>query len=201
MKIARPIQDTIDSLSKLPGIGPKSAQRLAFYLLRVPQNQLDSFAKSLVNLKKETKMCSICKNITEEDPCVFCTNSERDYSKILVVEDVLDILVIEKSGKYKGRYHVLHGSINPLDNIGPDEIFLEDLFKRVKEDENIKEVIVATNPTLEGEATAMYINNKLKTIRHEVKVTRLGVGIPTGAYLEFTDELTISQSIDGRREL
>lgn len=204
MKIAKPIQDTIDSLSKLPGIGPKTAQRLAFYLLRVPQTELETFGNSLINLKKDTQMCGACKNITQNDPCNICSDEQRDYNRILVVEDVLDILAIEKSGKYNGMYHVLHGSINPLENIGPDEIFIDDLITRIKNANGkpLKEVIIATNPTMEGEATAMYISKKVKELKSErVKVTRLGMGIPTGSFIEFADEMTITQSLEGRREL
>lgn len=202
MKIAKPIQDLIDSFSRLPGIGPKTAQRLAFYLLHVPQTELDKFADSVSEVKRKTKICSICKNVSEIDPCIYCDDQERDFSSILVVEQPLDILAIENTGRYKGVYHVLHGAINPLDNIGPDEIFIDQLISRVKAPGSgpIKEVIIATNPTMEGEATAMYITNKIKEISEsEIEVSRLGMGMPTGAYLEFADEATLSQALDGRR--
>lgn len=198
MRIAKPIQDVIDGFSRLPGIGPKTAQRLAFYLLHVPQTEIDKFADSLSSLKRQTKICSNCKNVSELDPCVYCSDDSRNQEIVLVVEQPLDILAFEKTGKYKGLYHVLHGAINPLDNIGPDEIFISDLLTRVGNGE-VKEVIIATNPTMEGEATAMYITGQVKGKGREVKVTRLGMGIPTGAYLEFADEMTLTQSLEGRR--
>ena len=201
--MARPIQNLIDSFAKLPGIGPKTAQRLTYYLLHVPQSELDSFSDALENIKKRTKTCSICKNISESNPCDFCDNGNRDHSTILVVEQPLDILAFERTGKYDGVYHVLHGAINPLDNIGPDEIYIESLIKRVKEANGnpIHEVIIATNPTMEGEATAMYLDRHIKELEKKVKVTRLGMGIPTGAYLEFADEMTLNQAMEGRRSL
>jgi recombination protein RecR len=203
MKIVKPIADVINSFSKLPGIGPKTAQRLAYYLLHVPQSELDSFSDALTNLKKDTVLCSICKNVGERDPCEYCGSASRNKNIIMVVEQPLDILAIERTGKFTGVYHVLHGSINPLENIGPDEIFIEQLITRVKNanGQPIKEVIIATNPTMEGEATAMYINNQLKSQSSRVKITRLGMGIPTGAYLEFADETTLAQAMEGRREL
>ena len=151
MKIAKPIARLIQSFEKLPGIGPKSAQRLTFYLLHVPQRDLTEFAESLENLKKETVLCSSCRNVSENDPCPVCADDSRDKETILVVEQPLDILAFEKTGKYQGLYHVLHGSISPLDNIGPDEIYVDDLLKRIKP--GIREIIIATNPTMEGEAT------------------------------------------------
>lgn len=198
MKIAKPIQDVIDGFSRLPGVGPKTAQRLAYYLLHVPQTEIDKFADSLSTLKRSTKICTICKNVSEVDPCEFCSDTSRIQDTILVVEQPLDILAFEKTGKYKGLYHCLHGAINPLDNIGPDEIFIDSLLSRIGKSE-VKEVIIATNPTMEGEATAMYINNQLTVNSSQLKVTRLGMGIPTGAYLEFADEMTITQSLAGRR--
>ena len=201
MKVAKPIQELVDSFSKLPGIGPKTAQRLTYYLLHVPQSELTSFAEALENLKKNTKVCSVCKNVSEVDPCQFCDSEERDHSLILVVEQPLDILAFERTGKYAGVYHVLHGSINPLDNIGPDEIFIEQLVTRVKNGNGkpVSEVIIATNPTMEGEATAMYIKKRIDELSISPSVTRLGMGIPTGAYLEFADETTLNQAMEGRR--
>lgn len=202
MKIARPIQALIESFSKLPGVGPKSAQRLTYYLLHVPQSQLDDFAESLGHLKRDTKLCSVCKNVSETDPCPICSDTSRDKSTVLVVEQPLDILAFEKTGRFKGVYHVLHGAINPLENIGPDEIYIEDLLKRVSSIEYpISEIIIATNPTMEGEATAMYITKQIKGDGDEVKITRLGMGIPTGADLEYADETTLTQALEGRREL
>jgi len=192
----------------MPGIGPKSAQRLAYYCLHVPQLQLDDFAESLSKLKKETVLCSICKNVSEKDPCSICSDNSRDDTQIMVVEEALDVLAFEKTGKYKGLYHVLHGAISPLDNIGPDEIFIDDLIKRVtnhsqttNHGSHVTEVIIATNPTMEGEATSMYIVKRLKVISEKLKVTRLGMGIPTGASLEFADEVTLNEALIGRRQL
>src|SRR5581483_8250061 len=174
MKIARPLSDLIESFEKLPGIGPKTAQRLTFYLLRVPQVDLEFFAQSLINLKKMTKVCNICKNVSETDPCPICADTKRDMSKILVVEDPFDILVFEKLGKYDGLYHVLHGAINPLDNIGPDELYIDDLVKRARaiNGHRVKEIIIATNPTMEGDATAMYIASRIRNenLNLEVKI-------------------------------
>ena len=206
MKIPRAIGNLIDSFQKLPGIGPKTAQRLSFYLLHVPQTELDSFSASLSDLKKNTVLCSVCKNVGETDPCDLCSDSVRDKSVILVVEQPMDVLAFEKTGKYKGLYHVLHGAINPLENIGPDEIFIEDLVSRVgvwKNEKSYKEseVIIATNPTMEGDATAMYIGKKLRTDNPKLKITRLGMGIPTGADLEYADEVTLREAIEGRREI
>ena len=199
MKIAKPIAALIESFEKLPGIGPKTAQRLTFYLLHNPQRELDVFAQSLSRVKKDTVLCRICRNISEDDPCPICSDSGRDAKTVLVVEQPLDILAFEKTGKFQGVYHVLHGSISPLENIGPDEIYIEDLLKRAKRD--LKEIIIATNPTMEGEATAMYLNKKLKSVSPKLKVTRLGMGIPTGADLEYADETTLTQAIAGRREI
>lgn len=200
MKVARPIAALIESFQKLPGVGPKSAQRLTYYLLHVPQSQLDDFSDNLKNLKKDTKLCLICKNVNETDPCHICRDPNRDHSTILVVEQPLDVLAFERTGRFKGVYHVLHGAINPLENIGPDEIYIDDLVGRLG-DELIKEVIIATNPTMEGEATAMYLTKQLKAKNEKLKVTRLGMGIPTGADLEYADETTLTQAIEGRREL
>jgi len=206
MKIPKAISSLVESFVKLPGIGPKSAQRLTYYLLHVPQSQLDSFSDSVKNLKKETVLCSVCKNVSETDPCSVCTDEHRDKKIVLVVEHPLDALAFEKTGKFKGLYHVLHGAINPLENIGPDEIYVQDLLDRVKshsaEALRVEEVIIATNPTMEGEATAMYITKELKKLGNkELKITRLGMGIPTGADLEYADETTLTQALQGRREL
>lgn len=202
MRIAKPLAQLIESFEKLPGIGPKSAQRLAYYLLHVPQTYLDDFAQNLENLKKNTVLCSICKNVAEDDPCPICDDSGRDKSTVLVVEQPLDLIAFERSGKYRGLYHVLHGAINPLDNIGPDEIFIKDLLSRASSSKSpITEIIIATNPTMEGEATAMYINKQLTIYNLQLKVTRLGMGVPTGADLEYADDTTLTQALEGRREL
>ena len=203
MKIPKPIRNLIESFQKLPGIGPKTAQRLTYYLLHVPQGELDDFAKALSSLKKDTVLCSICRNVSEDDPCMICADANRDETQLMVVEQPLDILAFERTGKYKGVYHVLHGAISPLDNIGPDEIYIDDLVERIKERDGkvIREVIIATNPTMEGDATAMYISKKIKGKGLKVKLTRLGMGIPTGADLEYADETTLTQAIEGRRLL
>ena len=204
MKIAKPLSNLIDSFQRLPGMGPKTAQRLSYYLLHVPQSELDNFSHAISRVKKDTKLCSVCRNISENDPCPICEDGSRDKITITVVEQPLDILSFEKTGKYDGVYHVLHGAINPLDNIGPDELYLEDLVVRAKKNK-IKEVIIATNPTMEGEATAMYITKRLREAipanGDVLIITRLGRGIPTGATLEFADEATLIQAMEGRRSL
>jgi recombination protein RecR len=203
MKIPKAIQNLIESFEKLPGIGSKTAQRLTFYLLHVPQGELDSFASSIQNLKKGTIICSICFSVDEADPCSICANSSRDKSTICVVEEPLDVLALEKNGRYKGVYHVLHGKIDPLNNIGPDEIYIRQLIDRASGSE-IKEIILATNPTMEGEATAMYIAKQIKnenqSAGRRVKITRIGRGLPTGADLEYADELTLQRAMEGRSD-
>lgn len=206
MKVPKPLTNLIESFQKLPGIGPKTAQRLSYYLLHVPQSELDTFAESLSDLKRKTVLCSICKNVSETDPCPICTDSKREKEIIMVVEQPLDVLAFERMGKYSGVYHVLHGAINPLENIGPDEIYIGDLLDRVsgEEGESIEEVIIATNPTMEGDATAMYLSKKLKEVAEngkQIKITRLGMGIPTGADLEYADETTLNEAMQGRREM
>lgn len=204
MKIPKAIQSLVESFEKLPGIGPRTAQRLTYYLLHVPQLELESFADSLSSLKKNTVLCSVCKNVSEADPCSICDDNTRDASIVLVVEQPLDILAFEKTGKYEGVYHVLHGAISPLDNIGPDEIYISDLLKRLTSGKKVHEVIIATNPTMEGEATAMYIKKKIHELENgkkKVKVTRLGMGVPTGADLEYADEVTLREALEGRREI
>lgn len=189
--LPKALSKLIESFGRLPGIGPKTATRLAFYLLHVPEEELVEFAKHLSELKANTVLCSICKNIAEVDPCAICSNPSRDRSMICVVEQPTDVLAIERTGKYNGVYHVLHGSIDPLNNIGPDELYIDDLLKRKAD-----EIILATNPNMEGEATAMYIYKK---ISHKVKVTRLAHGLPVGADIEYADEVTLSRALEGRR--
>ncbi len=206
MRIPKAIRNLIEAFERLPGIGPKTAQRLTFYLLHVPQGELDMFASAVQNLKKETVTCSTCFLVGENDPCEICSDSQRDTSIICVVEQPLDVLALEKGGKYKGLYHVLHGKIDPLNNIGPDEIFIKQLLNRVvkgtdgTEETNVKEIILATNPTMEGEATAMYIAKQIRVESLELRVTRIGRGLPTGADLEYADELTLERAMEGRRE-
>ena len=205
MKIPRAISSLIESFEKLPGIGPKSAQRLTYYLLHVPQQELDNFGQSLTGLKKNTMLCSLCKNIGETEPCNICADTMRAKTTCLVVEQPLDLIAFERSGKYHGLYHVLHGAINPLDNIGPDEIYIQALIERITNHQSqITEIIIATNPTMEGEATAMYLNKEIKklTINHNpLTISRLGMGIPTGADLEYADDVTLTQALEGRRPL
>lgn len=205
MKIPKPLQNLIESFQKLPGIGPKSAQRLTYYLLHVPQSELDSFSEALEHLKKDTFLCSVCKNVSEINPCSICSDFSREHGQIMVVEQSLDILAFEKTGKFNGVYHVLHGKISPLENIGPDEIFVKELLDRIKKDSKIEEIIMATNPTMEGDATAMYLVKKIQEIASPngegIKITRLGMGIPTGADLEYADETTLSQAYEGRRSM
>lgn len=200
MKIPKAIQNVIESFEKLPGIGPKSAQRLTFYLLHVPQGELDKFSTAIHELKKGTVICSMCFTIGETNPCDICADSTRNRSIICVVEQPLDVLALEKNGKYKGLYHVLHGKIDPLNNIGPDEIYCQQLLTRVKQAQDVSEIIIATNPTMEGEATAMYLNKQLKLVNPLVKVTRIGRGLPIGADLEYADDFTLEQAMEGRKE-
>jgi recombination protein RecR len=189
----------IESFERLPGIGPKTAQRLTFYLLHVPQGELDRFAQALLNLKKGTVLCSICFSVGESNPCEICVDGRRDKSLICVVEQPLDVLALERSGKFLGTYHVLHGRIDPLSNIGPDEIYTQQLLDRIKKgDGEAMEIILATNPTMEGEATAMYIAKQIKSLKLEVKVTRIGRGLPTGADLEYADSMTLVRAMEGR---
>lgn len=201
MRIPKAIQSVIESFERLPGIGPKSAQRLTFYLLHVPQGQLDSFAAALQNLKKGTILCSICLTVDEADPCSICADPQRDQSVICVVEQPLDVLALEKNGKYRGVYHVLHGKIDPLNNIGPDEIYIKQLLDRIRENQpTISEIILATNPTMEGEGTAMYLAKQLKVQSEKLKITRIGRGLPIGADLEYADEVTLQRAMEGRSE-
>jgi len=197
MNLAKPIRKLIEAFQKLPGIGPKTAQRLTFYLLHVPQKQLDEFSEALATLKKNTVLCSVCFNVAERDPCQICSDRNRDKSTICVVEQPLDLLALEKTGDYKGVYHVFHGAISPLNNIGPDELHIKELLPRLK-NSGIKEIILATNPNMEGEATAMYVAKLIKPLG--IKVTRLAHGLPVGADLEYADEVTLSRALEGRRK-
>jgi recombination protein RecR len=200
MILPRSIRQLIESFEKLPGIGPKTAQRLVFYLLHVPQEQLDEFAEAAQELKRKTVLCSLCFNVAETDPCSVCTNQNRDKSIICVVEQPIDVLVLEKAGSFKGIYHVLHGAISPLSNIGPDELYISQLLQRIKNSvQPIKEIILAMNPNMEGEATAMYLAKEIKKIK-DLKITRLGQGLPTGADLEYADEITLARALEGRKE-
>lgn len=199
MRPPRVIQNLIDAFEKLPGIGPKTAQRLTFYLLHNPQKELDSFSEAIASLKKKTKICSLCFNVDEGDPCSICQDRSREQTKICVVEEPLDVLAIERSNFYQGLYHVLHGVISPLDNIGPEELHVHDLMPRLK-NSKVKELILATNPNMEGEATAMYIMRLVNPKVVGLKVTRIGRGLPTGADLEYADETTLKRAFEGRRK-
>ncbi|KKR90865.1 MAG: Recombination protein RecR, partial [Candidatus Roizmanbacteria bacterium GW2011_GWA1_41_13] len=207
MRLARPLQNLIDAFQRLPGVGPKTAQRLAFYMLHVPQHELDLFAEALSNLKKNTVECSGCHNISETDPCTYCSDNRRDASIIAVVEQPIDILAVEKSGKFHGIYHVLHGRIDPLNNIRPEDIRIDQLIKRTNGIAKVpvEEIILALNPDMEGEATCMYIVKKLTAISKQqtanrIRITRLAYGLPSGASIEYADEITLGRAIDGRRE-
>ena len=201
--LPKAISKLIESFEKLPGIGPKTAQRLVFYLLHVPQEELDMFSGYLKDLKSNTVLCSLCKNVSEKDPCSICSNPSRDQSIICVAEQPTDVLSIERTGKYNGLYHILHGAIDPLNNIGPDEIYIADLLKRLKSYKKPIEIILATNPNMEGEATALYIQKQLsQLITHNslhITVTRLAHGLPVGADIEYADEVTLTRALEGRR--
>ncbi len=193
----QPLQRLIDEFSKLPGIGTKTAQRLAFYVLKMDEDSVKNLSESIVNAKKDIKYCSICGNLTDTDPCSICRNDARDKSTICVVQEAKDILPMEKTREYQGLYHVLHGSISPLEGIGPDSINIKSLVSRITPE--VKEVILATNSNVEGEATAMYIARLLKPMG--VKVTRIAHGIPVGGDIEYTDEVTLGKALEGRREI
>ncbi len=200
------ITKVVESFEKLPGVGPKTATRLAFYLLHVPEEELTRFSDSLLGLKKNTVLCSVCRTVSDSDPCPVCTSPERDHSLICVVEQTMDLLSIERTGSFKGIYHVLHGSLDPLNNIGPDEIYLSDLFSRITKQASpmVSEVILAMNPKMEGEATAMYISKEIHAIEtklgRSIKLTRLAHGLPIGADIEYADEVTLRRAMDGRRD-
>ncbi len=191
------IEKLIESFEKLPSIGHKTAARLAFYILNSSKEETNEFINSIKNAKANLKYCSKCYNISDTDPCIICSNPKRDENTICVVEDVRDIIAIERTHEYKGVYHVLHGSISPMNGIGPDDIKIKELLARITPE--TKEVILATNPRVEGEATAMYISKLLKPLG--VKITRIAHGIPIGGDLEYTDEITLSKALEGRREL
>jgi len=195
---AEPIARLIEELNKLPGIGPKSAQRLTYYLLRAPANEVGALADAIKNLKEKLTLCSSCLNITDSDPCAICRDEERDRTKICIVEEPIDILPLERTKKYKGLYHVLHGVIAPTDGIGPDELKVKELLSRLN-DGLVTEVILATNPNLEGEATAMYIQRLIAPLG--IRVTRLARGLPYGGDLEYADDVTLSRALEGRQEM
>lgn len=193
-----PILRLIEAFHRLPGIGPKSAQRLAYHILRTSEQEATALAEAVTEVKRRIRFCSVCVNITEQDPCGLCNDDRRDRTTVCVVEQPLDVLAIERSGGYKGLYHVLHGVLNPMDGVGPEHIHVRELVVRLQEGE-IQEVIMATNPSLEGEATAMYIQRLVGPAG--VKVTRLARGLPSGADLEYTDDITLARALQGRQEI
>src|SRR5262245_60889943 len=193
---AEPVARLIEEFNKLPGIGPKTAQRLTFHLLRMPVEQARGLADAIVEVKERIGFCTVCFNITESDPCWVCRGA-RDRSTICVVEEPLDVLALERTGHYKGLYHVLHGAISPMEGIGPEELRIRELLGRVGD--GVQEVILATNPNLEGEATAMYLTKLLSPLGP--RVTRLARGLPVGGDLEYADEVTLTRALEGRREL
>ncbi|AKG03287.1 recombination protein RecR [Salimicrobium jeotgali] len=198
MYYPEPISKLIDSFTKLPGIGPKTAVRLAFYVLEMEEDDVLEFGKALVNAKRELTHCTNCGHITDQDPCSICQDESRDSTLICVVQDPKDVIAMEKMKEFSGKYHVLHGAISPMDGIGPEDINVESLIKRLK-DEGVEELIIATNPNVEGEATAMYISRLVKPAG--IRTTRIAHGLPVGGDLEYADEVTLSKAMEGRREL
>nr|WP_106782115.1 recombination mediator RecR [Lysinibacillus timonensis] len=198
MYYPEPISKLIDSFMKLPGIGPKTAARLAFFVLTMKEDTVLSFAKALVDAKRNLTYCSVCGHITDVDPCQICSDKQRDISTICVVQDPKDVIAMEKMRDYQGLYHVLHGAISPMDGVGPEDINVATLITRLQ-DERVQELILATNPTIEGEATAMYISRLVKP--SGIKTTRIAHGLPVGGDLEYADEVTLSKALEGRREL
>ncbi|MBD2860370.1 MULTISPECIES: recombination mediator RecR [Paenibacillus] len=198
MYYPEPIAKLIDAFSRLPGVGPKTAGRLAFHVLRMKEEDVLDFAKSLVSVKRNLHYCSVCCNITDVDPCRICQDKKRDGSVICVVQEAKDLVAMERTKEYNGYYHVLHGAISPMEGIGPDEIRIAELLRRLG-DEQVQELILATNPNIEGESTAMYLSRLVKPFG--LKVTRIAHGLPVGGDLEYADEVTLSKALEGRREL
>lgn len=194
--IPKVVRSLIEAFERLPGIGPKSAQRLTYHLLHAPKEEAKALAEAALALKEKTVICSVCFNISEQDPCEIDTDPSRDESTVAVVEDPLDVLALERAN-FKGLYHVLHGAISPLENIGPDDLHIRELLPRLKSGK-VKELILATNPTMEGEATAMYIDRLISPLG--IKVTRIARGLPVGGDLEYADEMTLSRALEGRKE-
>lgn len=195
----KPLNKLINELSKLPGIGGKTAQRLAFHILALKESEATALANSIVNAKRSLHYCSVCGNLTDTDPCEICSDESRDRTKVCVVETPQDVIAMERIREFKGLYHVLHGAISPVEGIGPNEINLKSLITRLQQHDEIDEIIVATNPNIEGEATAMYIARLLKP--SGIKVTRIAHGIPVGGDLEYADEVTLLKAMEGRREI
>jgi recombination protein RecR len=193
--IPKTVQNLIDEFSRLPGIGPKTAQRLTFYLLRGAQEKTDSLGNAVLSLKKDIKICSICSNLAESDPCIICGDARRDQGILMVLEEPLDIIAFEKTGKFSGVYHVLHGAISPVDGIGPDDLYIKQLLDRVHKG-GVEEIILATNINVEGEATAMYLHKIIEPLG--IKITRIARGLPVGSDIEYADEVTLSRALEGR---
>lgn len=196
------IKDVITSFERLPGIGPKGAARLTFYLMNTPKTYVKELADCLVKMKDEIKICRTCFSVSEKDVCTICNDEKRNHLLICVVERAIDVMAIENMGGFKGTYHVLGGVINPLDHVGPDDLKINELVERVKNFDKEMEIILATNPTMEGEATALYIKKKLEDLKiKNLKITRIGSGLPMGADLEYADQATLSRALDGRRDI
>jgi recombination protein RecR len=195
---AKPIDDLIEALTKLPGIGRKTASRLALYILRSNPSEAQRLARAILDVKEKIHLCSICFNLTDEDPCRICQDERRTREILCVVEGPNDLIAIENTGAFSGRYHVLHGTISPLEGVGPDDIKIRELMERIHR-ERVAEVILATNPTVEGGATALYLTDLIKPLG--VKVTRIAYGIPMGGEIEYSDGMTLSKSLEGRREV
>jgi len=195
---AGPVQNLIEELSKLPGIGPKSAQRLAFHILKTPSEEAKKLASAIIAVKDQIKFCTVCFNVTDQELCEYCRDPRRDDSTLCVVEESKDVIAMEKTGEFKGRYHVLQGAVSPIDGIGPEDIKVRELLARLQSGK-IEEVVVATNPNIEGEATAMYLAKLIKPLG--IKVTRIASGLPVGGDLEYADEVTLGRALQGRREI
>lgn len=200
-KLPSSLQRLINEFSKLPGIGPKTAQRLVFYLLKKDGIDLNFLSSAIADLKKGVVFCSVCHNMVEKDPCATCTDPQRDKTLICVVEEPLDALAIDRTNQFKGVFHILGGVLNPLEGIGPEDLKIDSLINRVKSQESrVKEIILATNPSLEGETTAMHLQKIIKTQFPEIKITRLARGLPMGGDLEYADDITLTRALEGRRE-
>jgi recombination protein RecR len=195
---APPVESLIEELRKLPGVGSKTAQRLAYHLIRIPRNEAEKLAHAILSLKETIRYCSVCNNITDHDPCRYCADPSRDKSMICVLEEPHGVLAIEKTREYRGAYHILLGVLSPLQGIGPDQLQIKGLMERIKNGD-IKEVILATNPNVEGEATALYLSRLIRPLN--VRVTRIATGVPVGGDLDYADQITISRALEGRREI
>jgi len=196
---AKPIDQLIEALTRLPGIGRKTASRLAFHILRSSSSEAQQLARAILDVKEKIRLCSVCFNLTDEDPCRICQDERRARDVLCVVEGPNDLIAIENTGDFNGRYHVLHGAISPLEGVGPDDLKIRELLERLQKEE-VSEVILATNPTVEGGATALYLSNLIKPFNN-IKVTRIAYGIPMGSEIEYSDGMTLSKALEGRREI